>query len=202
MTIDAIRESLHTIAGVLIWPVMCALLLLALGTLVSAGGFLREAYDRVRARRAAFQAAQRELDQVEHTAGTPPLELRLEEVLQRHEQRRWRDVRRARMAVRIGPALGLMGTLIPMATALQGLADGNLPALASNMVTAFAATVVGLTISVIAFVVTSIREDWVRADVQALAFHAEHVLDARTRRGAPQPAGAAQAGLAQQAGVA
>ena len=196
MTIDAIRESLHLIAGVLIWPVMSALLLLALATLVSAGGFLREAYDRrLRARRSAFQAAQRELDQVEHTAGTSSLELRLEEVLQRHEQRRWRDVRRARMAVRIGPALGLMGTLIPMATALQGLADGNLPALASNMVTAFAATVVGLTISVIAFVVTSIREDWVRADVQALAFHAEHVLDARTRRGAQQ-AGVTQAGVA------
>jgi biopolymer transport protein ExbB/TolQ len=198
MTIDAIRESLHLIAGVLIWPVMSALLLLALATLVSAGSFLREAYDRrLRARRPALQTAQRELDQVEHTAGTSSLELRLEEVLQRHEQRRWRDVRRARMAVRIGPALGLMGTLIPMATALQGLADGNLPALASNMVTAFAATVVGLTISVIAFVVTSFREDWVRADVQALAFHAEHVLDARARRGGQQ-AGVA----AQQAGVA
>lgn len=196
MTIDAIRESLHLIAGVLIWPVMSALLLLALVTLASAGGFLREAYDRLRARRAAFHGAQRELDQVEHTAGTSSLELRLEEVLQRHEQRRWRDVRRARMAVRIGPALGLMGTLIPMATALQGLADGNLPALASNMVTAFAATVVGLTISVIAFVVTSIREDWVRADVQELAFHAEHVLDARGRRGVQQ------AGVTPQVGVA
>jgi biopolymer transport protein ExbB/TolQ len=87
------------------------------------------------------------------------------------------------MAVRVGPALGLMGTLIPMADALQGLADGNLPALASNMVTAFAATVIGLTISLIAYLVTSFREDWVRADVQALAFHAEHVNDARTRRG-------------------
>jgi biopolymer transport protein ExbB/TolQ len=183
--------------------VMSALLLLALATLASAGGFLREAYDRLRARRSALHAAQRELDQVEHTAGTSPLELRLEEVLQRHEQRRWRDVRRARMAVRIGPALGLMGTLIPMATALQGLADGNLPALASNMVTAFAATVVGLTISVIAFVVTSIREDWVRADVQELAFQAEHVLDARARRGVQLQAGALQqAGVAIQASVA
>jgi hypothetical protein len=84
MTIDAIRESLHLIAGVLIWPVMSALLLLSLATLMSAGGFLREAYDRLlRARRAAFHAAQRELDQVEHTAGTSSLELRLEEVLQR-----------------------------------------------------------------------------------------------------------------------
>ena len=108
---------------------------------------------------------------------------------------------RGRM-VRIGPALGLMGTLIPMATALQGLADGNLPALASNMVTAFAATVVGLTISVIAFVVTSIREDWVGADVQALAFHAERVLDARGPRSARQGGAAQQAGVTTQAGVA
>jgi biopolymer transport protein ExbB/TolQ len=186
MTIDAIRESLHLLAGALIWPVLSALLLLALATLVSTGAFLRETYDRLRTRRRALHAAQRDLDQVQHTAGTSSLELRLEEVLQRHEQRRWRDLRRARMAVRIGPALGLMGTLIPMANALQGLADGNLPALANNMVTAFAATVVGLTISVIAFIVTSIREDWVRADVQELAFHAEHVLDARTRRGGQQ----------------
>jgi biopolymer transport protein ExbB/TolQ len=86
--------------------------------------------------------------------------------------------------VRIGPALGLMGTLIPMAAALQGLADGNLPALASNMVTAFAATVVGLTISVVAYAITAFREDWVRADVQALAFRAEHVLVSRERRNA------------------
>jgi hypothetical protein len=40
----------------------------------------------------------------------------------------------------------------------------------------------------------------VRADVQALAFHAEHVLDARGRRGGQQ-AGVAQVGVA-QAGVA
>jgi len=69
-----------------------------------------------------------------------------------------------------------MGTLIPMADALQGLADGNLPALASNMVTAFAATVIGLTISVTAYLIAAARESWVRADSQALAFHAEHVL--------------------------
>jgi biopolymer transport protein ExbB/TolQ len=183
MTTDAIRETLHLLAGALIWPVLGGLLLLAAATLGLTGGFLREAWDRLRGRRTAFQSAQRELDQVEHTAGTSSLDLRLEEVLQRHEQRRWRGLRHARMAVRVGPALGLMGTLIPMADALQGLADGNLPALASNMVTAFAATVIGLTISVIAYVITSFREDWVRADVQGLAFHAEHVTDARARRG-------------------
>jgi biopolymer transport protein ExbB/TolQ len=68
-----------------------------------------------------------------------------------------------------------MGTLIPMADALQGLAEGNLPALASNMVTAFAATVIGLSVSVIAYLVAAARENWVREDTQALAFHAERI---------------------------
>lgn len=181
MTTDAIRDVLHLLAGTLIWPVLVALVLLAATTLVLTGGFLRESWDRLRGRRRALEGALGEIDRVEHTAGTASLDLRLEEVLQRHEQRRWRGLRHGRMAVRVGPALGLMGTLIPMAAALQGLADGNLPALASNMVTAFAATVVGLTISVAAYVVTAFREDWVRADIQALAFHAEHMRDARER---------------------
>ena len=184
MTTDVIRETLHVLAGTLIWPVLGTLLALAAATLVIAGRFLHESWTRLRGRHPALERAQRELDLVEHTAGTASLELRLEDVLQGHEQRRWRALRLARMAVRVGPALGLMGTLIPMADALQGLADGNLPALASNMVTAFAATVIGLTISVIAYVVTAFRDDWVRADVQALAFHAEHLLESRTRKGA------------------
>jgi biopolymer transport protein ExbB/TolQ len=85
-------------------------------------------------------------------------------------------VNRLRLAVRVGPSLGLMGTLIPMADALQGLAEGNLPALASNMVTAFAATVIGLTISLIAYLLSAVREEWVRADTSAIAFEAERLL--------------------------
>ena len=182
MTTDAIRHVLHMLAGALIWPVLAALVVLAAATLMLAGGFLREGWDRLRGQRRALRTAQRDLEQVDHTAGTAAMELRLEEVLQGHEQRRWRPLRHARMAVRVGPALGLMGTLIPMADALQGLAEGNLPTLATNMVTAFAATVIGLTISVVAYVVTAVREEWIRADVQILAFQAERVLDTRARR--------------------
>lgn len=184
MTTDLVRDVLHVVAGALIWPVLAALVLLAAAALAMLGGFLREAWDRARGQRRHLEAARRDVAQADHATGPAPLDLRLEEVLQRHEQRRWRALRHGRMAVRVGPALGLMGTLIPMAEALQGLATGNLPSLASNMVTAFAATVVGLTISVIAYVVTAVREDWVRADVQALAFEAEHLLEARGRRSA------------------
>jgi biopolymer transport protein ExbB/TolQ len=51
-----------------------------------------------------------------------------------------------------------------------------LPALASNLVTAFAATVIGLAVSILAYLMAAARENWARADSQALAFHAETLL--------------------------
>jgi biopolymer transport protein ExbB/TolQ len=187
-SLDHLREALHHLAGFLVWPVLLGLIALAAAMLVSLGRFLREAWDRLRGRRRALDRARATLDAVASahaSSASDGLDLRLEESLQETERRRWRDLGRLRLAVRVGPTLGLMGTLIPMADALQGLAEGNLPALASNMVTAFAATVVGLTISLIAYLTAGARESWVRADLQALAFHAERILRADTRKAAP-----------------
>jgi biopolymer transport protein ExbB/TolQ len=177
-TLDHIRELLHLVAGILIWPVMAGLLGLAALSIIVLGAYAREAWDRYRGSKPALVAAMARLDECVTATISDALDLRLERTLQQEERRRWQSIARLRLAVRVGPALGLMGTLIPMAYALQGLAEGNLPALASNMVTAFAATVIGLAISVIAYLVSSSREAWVRADTQALALHAEQVLRA------------------------
>lgn len=175
MSIDALREALHQIAGVLVWPVLLGLVGLAAAIVVTLGAFAREAWGRRRGRTPALEADRARLDAAASRTSGGSLDLRLERELQAAERRRWRSLSRLRLAVRVGPSLGLMGTLIPMADALQGLADGNLPKLASNMVTAFAATVIGLTISVIAYLLAAAREDWVRADTETLAFHAERL---------------------------
>lgn len=174
--VDHIREVLHLIAGVLIWPVLIGLLALAAAMLVALGSFAREGFERWRGRRRELDAATAQLDAAARNGAGENLDLRLERALQDEERRLWRAPARLKLAVRVGPALGLMGTLIPMAYALQGLATGNLPALASNLVTAFAATVIGLAISVAAYLTAAAREHWVRADTQALAFHAETIL--------------------------
>jgi len=174
--VDQLREFFHHLAAFLVWPVLLGLLGLMATMLVALGAFLREAWDRRAGRRRALERAQKALDQLAAAQPGEGLDLRLEECLQDTERERWRALGRLRLAVRVGPSLGLMGTLIPMADALQGLAEGNLPALASNMVTAFAATVIGLAISVAAYLIAAARESWVRADSQALAFHAERVL--------------------------
>ncbi len=175
-TVDQLRGVFHAVAGVLVWPVLLGLLGLAGAMLVSLGTFVREAWDRARGHRRALEADRQALSATPAGGDVDERGLQLEQVLQASDRRRWRALNRLRLAVRVGPSLGLMGTLIPMADALQGLADGNLPALASNMVTAFAATVIGLSISVIAYLVSAARENWVRADAADLAFEAERLL--------------------------
>lgn len=175
-TLDYIRELLHLVAGALIWPVMIGLLGLAASTIVTIGTFAREALDRFRGRKRRLAASLDRLSKAKNREESDALDLRLERLLQDEERKHWRQLIRLRLAVRVGPALGLMGTLIPMAYALRGLSEGNLPSLASNMVTAFAATVVGLAVSVTAYLIASSREAWVRADLQALAFRAEELL--------------------------
>ncbi|MGH9162207.1 MAG: MotA/TolQ/ExbB proton channel family protein, partial [Vicinamibacteraceae bacterium] len=175
--VDYLREILHQVASVLMWPVLIGLLAVTVATLVALGAFTREAWDRVRGTRLALDRDRRALSDAAG-GGCEPLDLRLEAVLHAVERRRWRAVNRVRLAVRVGPSLGLMGTLIPMASALQGLAEGNLPALVSNMVTAFAATVIGLSVSVVAYLVSAVRENWLRADIEALTFHAERLARA------------------------
>lgn len=174
LSIDTLRESFHAIAGVLVWPVLLGLIGLAAAMLVALGGFARELWDRRHRRHRWLDRDRATLDGVANLHGDER-DICLEEILQAAERRRWRSLGRLRLAVRVGPSLGLMGTLIPMADALQGLAQGDLPALASNMVTAFAATVIGLSISVVAYLIAAAREDWARADTEALAFHAERL---------------------------
>jgi len=184
--IDHVREILHLIAGLLMWPVMIGLVSLAVITLFAIGAFFREGWDRRRGRRTRLESASAHLR--ETVAGEGNLDddapdLRIEKVLQMEERRFWRALTLSRLSVRLGPALGLMGTLIPMAYALRGLSQGDMPALASNMVTAFAATVIGLAISVVAYLIAAGREAWARADTQDLSFLAERLLRQTQREG-------------------
>ena len=75
-----------------------------------------------------------------------------------------RKLERSRLLVRFGPALGLMGTLIPLSPALEGLAEGDVAQLSENLRAAFSVTVIGLLIGAVAFSISLVRD---RADQQA-----------------------------------
>lgn len=79
-----------------------------------------------------------------------------------------RRLDRTRLLVRAGPAIGLMGTLIPLAPGLAALGEGNVASLAENLRDAFGATVVGLLVGTVAFALTLARTRMYTEDLAAL----------------------------------
>ena len=80
-----------------------------------------------------------------------------------------------RTLVKVGPSLGLLGTLIPMGTSLASLAAGNLEAMAGQMVVAFTTTIIGLATGTLAYMVAAVRQSWVNQDVRELRYTAERL---------------------------
>ena len=106
-----------------------------------------------------------------------------------------RRLERTRLLVRAGPALGLMGTLIPLSPALEGLARGQTDELADNLRIAFSVTVLGLLIGAIAFAISLVRDRLYGQDLSDLEFVAATLApDAAFAGGAaarPRPAAGA-----------
>lgn len=96
---------------------------------------------------------------------------------------------RVRLLVRSGPALGLMGTLIPLAPALAALGEGDAKVLATELQTAFAITVLGVAIGLVAFGVALMRERYYTKDLADLEYLREIRGDsAAALAGTPSPA--------------
>jgi biopolymer transport protein ExbB/TolQ len=105
-----------------------------------------------------------------------------------------RRLGRTRMLVRFGPALGLMGTLIPLSPALTGLANGNTGELSQDLRLAFSVTVVGLLIGAVSFALSLSRDRMYGQDLSDLQYLAAVIDDPRPVAAvatAPHPAGAA-----------
>ena len=90
-----------------------------------------------------------------------------------------KDLSTSKTLTKMGPMLGLMGTLIPMGPALVGLAAGDIASMAYNMQVAFATTVVGLFASAIGFVTQQVKQRWYRQDMTNLEFLAELLNEKR-----------------------
>jgi biopolymer transport protein ExbB/TolQ len=92
-------------------------------------------------------------------AAAPPAErgLATERALVDYELAVQRSLDRTRLLVRAGPAIGLMGTLIPLIPGLAALAGGDVGTLANDLRDAFGATVVGLLVGTVAFALTLTR---------------------------------------------
>jgi biopolymer transport protein ExbB/TolQ len=104
----------------------------------------------------------------------------LEECLARHESNARHALDAARVLVKVGPSLGLLGTLIPMGSSLAALSQGNLEAMSGQMVAAFTSTIIGLATGTLAFAVVARRQRWLEQDLRELRLLAD-VMSTGTR---------------------
>ncbi|WP_099291274.1 MotA/TolQ/ExbB proton channel family protein [Butyricimonas sp. Marseille-P3923] len=92
-----------------------------------------------------------------------------------------KDLATSKTLTKLGPILGLMGTLIPMGPALVGLSTGDIASMAYNMQVAFATTVIGLVAGAIGFLTQQVKQRWYLQDMTNLECLVE-VLNEKNER--------------------
>jgi len=200
MAVSGIEDLLFELANALRVPVFVAAIAALAFLLVDLGAFLVELLRRGRsdggervaqATASARQAlASRDLSEAERALmplassaqmadtlstlvaqhGQPGAEDRRAKALADFDLRSLRKLERSRMLVRFGPALGLMGTLIPLSPALEGLAEGDVAQLSENLRAAFSVTVLGLLIGAVAFSISLVRDRLYAQDLSDLEY--------------------------------
>lgn len=194
---DFVNKTLFVLSDGMLVPVMVALIFFFVRALMLAGGFFGQAVQRVRSRTAekALIDAAKGTDTIASQFESLPLRTTFfalftgrmlqekregelsEKVLAEAQIRFDKDCDSLRILMRVGPMLGLMGTIIPMGPALTGLATGDIAMMAQNMQIAFATTVVGLFCGIVGFVLHAIQKRWHTEDMVGLA-HLYEVLHA------------------------
>ena len=107
---------------------------------------------------------------------------RVEKLLSDFELEAEKDMELPKTLAKMGPMLGLMGTLIPMGPALVGLANGDIASMAYNMQVAFATTVVGLFSSAVGFMARQAKQRWYLRDLNDLEFIANRIKEQHAKQ--------------------
>ena len=210
-----LQRTIYDVSSALLWPVLIAVVICLVWVLIEFGAMLYEAWLRfryrdldalqaraIRARRAfadgkprtAYRYLQENTysiivvrflyDLIRNYQGER-LEAKPLKLLQEYEFYSVKRLNRTRILTRLGPMLGLMGTLIPLSPALVGLAQGDIAKLSENLVTAFSVTVLGLLIGGVAFVVSIVRDRMYSQDISDMEYLLELLQgdDTRMRAG-------------------
>lgn len=90
-------------------------------------------------------------------------------------------INRTDLIARLGPMLGLIGTLIPLGQGLVTLGQGDLNGLINSLHVAFNATVIGLATASVAFVVSRLRKRWFEDNLSLLEILLKSLLEVYDR---------------------
>ncbi len=193
MGIGALLKSfIYLIASSLFYPVLFLLVVLTVWILIYGGSFFAEWLERVRLfkyqpedlpkiikepddRRIFSHRVNYYIENLRRILVNPgeSIEVVVENILQEKTLSLWKSLDRARMVIRVGPSLGLIGTLIPMGTGLAALSQGDMTKLSTDLVIAFTTTVVGLAVGITAYFFYTIKRRWIEEDIKNIELATE-----------------------------
>ena len=185
---EMLGSALHVISQSLLIPVIVGLLAFMIYAIVSFGGLISEYTGRIRVSTDQIEEIISEISNpgssekiievmeksdvpegykniISKIASHPELGTKSREALARklienEEAKAAKSLEKTDIVTRLGPTLGLMGTLIPMGPGLAALGSGDINSLAQAIIIAFDTTVVGLAAGGIAYVISKIRRRW------------------------------------------
>ena len=180
-----LKLFIYLISSSLLYPVMFLLVLLTLWMLICTGAFFAEWLERVRLDRYEPEELPSIILNPDNRSvfprrvddymiklrsmfadGRKSSDIETENVLQEKSLHLMKSIEKVGMIIRIGPGLGLIGTLIPMGTGLAALGQGDMTKLSSDLVIAFTTTVVGLALGMLAFFFFTVKKRWVEEDIK------------------------------------
>lgn len=181
---DALTKLLLTISTAFLVPVILLLLSFFALTIAYLGGLVAEAKTR-------WGHGKRFQKFVKELKASPDRKIRVEDVpeatgisakafqSQAVDQEKLLDdlqleseqlLGRLMLGIRLGPILGLAGTLIPLGPALVALSTGDVATLSAKLVVAFTTTVLGLLVGGACFAMHSLRRRWYMQDLNDIEF--------------------------------
>jgi biopolymer transport protein ExbB/TolQ len=193
MDIGALLKSfIYLIASSLLYPVLFLLVVLTVWVLIYGGTFFAEWLERLRLSKYQPKDLPRLIKDSDDKGvlphrvnfyienlrqllsdGSRSSEVVIENILQEKTLSFWKSLDRARMVVRVGPSLGLIGTLIPMGTGLAALSQGDMTKLSTDLVIAFTTTVVGLAVGITSYFFYTVKRRWVEEDIKNIELATE-----------------------------
>ena len=202
---DLLTSALNVVSQSLQIPVIVFLLLFALYAVITVGGLISEYSSRkkvpVRLIKDLIFSISRtkdisEIETIVKNAQIPKNQKRVlvniarsselkkdsreafaEKLIENEEDIIEKKLQTTDIITKIGPTLGLMGTLIPMGPGLAALGSGDVTTLSNAIIVAFDTTVVGIGAGAVAYVVSKIRRRWYEQYLSNLDALSKAVLD-------------------------
>ena len=207
---ETLTSLIHIISESLLTPVVIILVVFVVLAILCLGGVINEWFSRKTIKADEFEKLLRDISfsespsQIEgyvtssslfdwqkellvkiaknHDISSKARQALASELLSAEETRLIKSTNKTDVLVRLGPILGLLGTLIPLGPGLAALGSGDITTLAESLTIAFDTTVTGLAVGGIGYLISKFRKQWYESDLIDVETLAEVELEALSNR--------------------